>query len=997
MNKLLTFVAVVVVYFGTALQAEIVNVTKNTRGLNEKLPDANVTVLKLSTQLKNAGSTLINDMNKSKIIVDRDGNIMRVPTRQRVIDMPSSCVDNHSDLVWNVVSKSEDENTTRVSISHYTTIRNEKEKAKLLGLVIKSNYAVLGEGEISVTTAKEMIVKARCMEFWAGDQNATTEGNKLCGPCVGYFYPSLSTRVVLDENTSYYTPDNKQLQSFLTMADKNNKAIAMLQGMYNNNPLSENVDINNLQSYDGNTIPSDKNDTEAARIILLANEVVEKAFISQLKQNTVKCFVRRKLVPKYYCPIPGLEFGAQTGGNPEDDLGRAKSECDSFCKSQSYPCKSAPSGFSDEDEFSGSVNYNFSSQEYASMEPMVIEFPVNEALEMKNLSYVINLKLKEADETLEAEANATSKNVKISIATSIEFKQDEDQDYVVLMGASNTRLHDGENKIKIPSLPKAKKIRLTFYRPTMRYSGSLIMKEIDDIVSSVTVKEFKIKYTDNRYHFCTKNQVILTPAQCFNGDMFSVDNETGSFLICNAETRRRGPELKYGAYYTQDTCESNCKEERECVETMSHYSGSVNSAASFKITVGCVDDPYNTNCSQELCEKKFRDHSEMPIKETVYDTKSSQRVTVSAGVQVEGQSRPRISLDKELDASSMSDFDSLFLDETKDQAYKNMISDGTFQYTKNTIIEGQTFESACRIEKSLSENIGYYSATPQTTSIYWKLKPSSEDINTGTLKYIYIVAATEQMYRPKSGQFKEEGIMTTSPQYQYRDTLYAYLTPVGVEPFYIKEYDKVFMQGSTNSEQDEGWVNNSQHYSERYISYDPSGDKMLIASDAERAIAQTTMQFTGSKNYEELIMVSDLKGQFETSLGGKIHSQEIPQNKGSLPIKHYNPSSDIDGENSAILNYYLYGIYSNTQLTNKEIMTKVQNNKEKYLVYKHSRGRSNKQSIKGDGGSGYKKIKIFTKGTPQSMTLSVDMKPRIEDEGKNVILFMFLFEGGLEK
>lgn len=69
---------------------------------------------------------------------------------------------------------------------------------------------------------------------------------------------------------------------------------------------------------------------------------------------------------------------------------------------------------------------------------------------------------------------------------------------------------------------------------------------------------------------------------------------------------------------------------------------------------------------------------------------------------------------------------------------------------------------------------------------------------------------------------------------------------------------------------------------------------------------------------------------------------------------------------------------------------------EKYLVYRATKGSENKTEIYGDGANRKDRLKLFLKGVPNSTSLTIDVVPEIEEEGKDVIFFMYMFEGDMQ-
>ena len=972
MNKiLLTALA-----FATGLMAGTMGITQYNEDnyrTNNLLYDANVTSVRpvdsIVKTIKDANLTSSTILNKRSNItpninVFNDGSSVRIFSVPKIVSVPEQCFEGSN---YNWGGGSAVNGNVPVSIIAKKTVHSFDKKAAYL--------------QNSGLTSEE-ISRENCIEVWVDGSDVPNEdGGMICGDCAAEFSLGFVSMEVDQNGSQYYTPDNAMLAQAFAHMEKSDKSSALIQKMYNKSVLAAGVTANNLATTDTEKKLADNNDSKEAQIVKLSRGLVETAFLSQLRQRTIKCFVKRELVPRFYCPIPGKEGGAQTGGSVEDDLTRAKERCDSYCKSDSYPCKEVNTGRNKNVNLTNRIDMDLTT---ASEYVQIVN--VDEYLLLKKISYDINV---EFQSTTDNNVTFDLNNTRVTIPLRIEYIPQNETKYIQYSGSMDLRIESLTNYITLPEIPNAQTIRLRFYQPRIRATNLNYGSSVADILTSVNISNFKAQYYDDKFYFCSKNQIITTPSQCLNGEVLEIESGSEQFLVCSSESRTHGPEPRYGAYYTSDSCNQGCVEERECVETFAHFSGDVSSPAAYKTTVGCVDDPQNNSmCSVEACENKFRNHAETPIQEVVYDTARNTRMTVAGGVQVNGAKRPKILIDDESDATTKEDYEIVFLNESKDQAYLNMINDRTFNYSNKTLGVGQPQESACRINKNF-DRTGILSSGDE--SIYWKLKPNSKDIGNGSAQNLYKIAVTEQVYVPASGMFVENGYLQSKTMSLYKDYVYSYITPSGLEPFYIKEYHELYQEGNVSAGEPSGWTGNSQHNTKRYISYDVTSDRYMEASSAETAKKDESILFNGNKNYYEYTMVENIKSTFDTLSGGNLHYQEVVDTESSLPIKHYSASEHDEETSGAIINYHLYGIYSSGILSNSDIVNKIENENDKYLVYRASRGRSNKSEIKGDGAVN-NKIKIFVKGTPDNMTLSADIDPRIKDEGKDVVMFMFTYE-----
>ncbi len=965
------------------------DVTYNIQTQAPEMPDENSSKIEMKSSAPFVAKykTLNMDSDETmKMVMNSDGtrslqNSETNSTGYMRMSVPEKCVDTSSskpDLI-------------DVQISAYSLVIEDGEKRVAMGLPKATTEAIRLQNHSQMKNTK-------CVKVTLAGKS---ESIYNCGDCAKAFMPSLSRKTQTSDGKEVYIPDNARLKTFYQYDGKNNKSMALLQTMQQNNQIGKRINIQSPNVFDPSQIPEDLKDSREANITKRAAALQESLFITQVRQKVTKCFMRRELVPQYFCPIPGLNFGARTGGNPEDDQVKAKKECDSFCESQSYGCRSADTGYEKNVAISQKAEFSFSGGVQESQD---VSFALNNRLEVKDIQYSINIEYTDVNQT-NTGLYFKSSDASIYIRADIKYRQEGKSSYSHLSGPAVFKL-DSSNVIKIPQMPSAQDIVITFYQPYMHRNGIFVDMNIEDIVSKVTVDNFKIEYTDNKYYFCSLDQVILDPTtQCLNGEAYELRDGSGSFIICKSDLKIQGPEKEFGGFYTQESCTASCSIKKQCVKSYSGYRGDPTSNSAYKVTVGCIDDPFNVICSQEMCEDMFRD-STMPVEEWVYDSVRNKRKTVSAGVEIFGESRPKINLDAELAAANATDVDAaykaVFLDEMKDQAYQNMLNRRTYDYIKVKSGENAPFEYAYREEDSVVFKDAFYTGTFSDKNIYWKLKPASFDIKTGDEYYIYKIIKSEQIFKPISGAFMENNDLTDqtityTPQRSYKDFVYSYVTNAGNVPFYIKEYAQVYIDRDANTTGSSGWIDNSQHNASKFINYDPINDKYAVSSNSQVASFVSKMEFKGDKNYEEIYFLdSPFRYLMQEQDGGVIQSQSTTH-AGSLPVKHYSITSKGDGTNGSIVNYHLYGIYSPTQLTNQEIIDMLTvERQDKYLIYRATKGSNNKKEINGDGYIGKQKFKMFIKGKPGSTTLTVDVVPRLEEEAKNVVFFMYMFEGELK-
>lgn len=841
-------------------------------------------------------------------------------------------------------------------------------------------------------TNTQIINNAKCMKITIG-----ANVNYACGSCYSYFVPKMGTQAVDDNNKTYYMPNNTTLKGMFQYDYKNNKSVALIETLKKNNRITSSISTMDPTSFDPTAIPAALQNSREANISKTARSLQQSLTIAQIKAKVAKCYVRRELVPQFYCPIPGMEFGAKTGGNINDDLKKAKEQCNSYCESPSYGCRAADTGFSTKDTFQKVVTFNSSNKT-----PVEVVIPYNTKLDAKKLEYSVTKTYKTSlKNALNQELNTSDAVIDFKIE--IMFKKIEGTDYIQLNGPTSYRLDSNTSVFSIPNLKGIESVKLKFYPPTLRHVGDFESVDIDDVLSELRVDEFEIEYTDNKYYFCSLDQVIIDPStQCVNGKAYQMNGADGSsFIVCKADNKIQGPEKMFGAFYSQENCQAACKIKKDCLETYVNYANDPTSTAAYRIEVGCVDDPFNTSCSQQACLAHFR-ANDMPIEEYVFDNVDKARKTVTSGIQINGVSRPKVDIDNEMIAkasASQIDYDQVFLQEMKDQSYTNMISHRTYNYTEAKVGEATSFEYAYRKETDGTPNTAYYTGSLSDGMFYWKLKPSNVDYN-GNSYHLYKIVKSEQMFKPISGAFMESnssvGQVTYNPQRAYKDIVYSFVDDTRNYPFYDEEYAEVYID-STDANTSVGWVKNAQHYEESYVAYDGNTGTYVASSADVPAVEYKTIVFDPTKNYEEVFFINNPIDFIQNLQDGGVIQTQTTTNQASLPLKHYVVSEKEQGKNAAVINYSLYGIYSASALTQGEIMSRLKgSDSEKYLIYRATKRDNNKKEIFGDGANRHSPVKMFIKGPAGSSTLTVDVKPRIEEESKDAVFFMYLYEGDIK-
>lgn len=793
-----------------------------------------------------------------------------------------------------------------------------------------------------------------------------------------------------DTNLSYFQPNNTQLMEMF----KDRKGVAASDFL---NRMSQNSSMmKEMQSKRGDQLKKQYiHDTYGGSKEVINMQTVDnlqaRLFATAAKPTTIKCYVKRTMIPKFYCPVTGKSYGARVGGRAEDNIDAVKRQCETFCKSESFGCRNVPTGGKLFTPANIDLIFDPNMTSGMTTKSMAFDFNINQKVKWVKYSYLIEWS------ELALEKNITDLRPIIEFTTSayrLEQEQSPTAEMTLVSDRYPYQTSEMYGELAMHSFDQAAKGMLMFYPPKLIKTGAFAGYELKDIVKKITIHGVDIQYMDNRYFFCGLTQVVTdATTQCNDGVVYDVNSSDGFFRICKSNHTARGPEPKYGAYYTDNECNDACHEESKCVETYEDYL-TVTGTNQYKITIGCDSDPLNSACTDTLCRQYFKDRT-MPVEESVYDRDGGIRRTVATGVQSPGMIRPKIDIEAELAATNSlspeSAYKSIFDQAKKDGSYQAMIEKGTFNYSKNTVGDGEPAENAVRIVKPQATAANYSVAvTNKDLEIWWRLKPASKDIGS-QIKHLYVVAKIEHVFVPVSGTFTTAQSPTgqasgTSNQSanMYKDILYAYVGQANMlKPFYLQEYAQV--QNASLS--DSLWSDNQSNRKDWYVAYASSSDTLVAASKDETGMIFKDKALSGVVNYEEYKVINDPKGSFSTSKS-LLQSQEVV-NISYPPIKHYGVyNSSTTG---TLANFTFYGIYSSSTLTNAEIIKMLENG-EKYQFYNALSADKNKQEIVGDGIMQSKNVKMFIKGGTSNMTVSAELTPSIEEEDKSATLFMFMFE-----
>lgn len=774
--------------------------------------------------------------------------------------------------------------------------------------------------------------------------------------------------------------NNTDMMEFFKDRGDANNAQHVINAMGNKDDASRDMYVIDTEKMTTQYLIENHPDSNAAKNAARAGELNEFLFNHSVDGKHISCYVKRELIPKYRCPLDGLD---QTlyGGHPSDDSLSVKRTCDEVCVTPPMGCLGADSGFEEEETFP-ELDFRWDNTPYHPLH--VFTIPVNPNLQMRRILFQIRVFI-----------NANVHNWHDTFMA--ELRMPYRVDYTDVDGFEHTliqfhpyNLDQRIAEIAIGAIPHAKEVRITVYRPRTNETAPFPLDNIAFLYHTVNLSKFRVEYASDEYFFCSLNQIVTDPnTQCQGGEIYNASGSDGSFKVCVREEGIKGPESRYHGFYSRESCNRACVLRQDCMPTLEHYTyQQVTDPNAYRVTVGCADTPGNADCSPTLCEEMFRSE-QMPDQEIVYSPTKAARYTVVAGAELPDARRPKVDLDGEQQAAGSGDYEAVFTDTMKDAAFDNMIKDGTLNYAKNLI--GQPTEVQNAYRRAAYRDASPY--LPPRIQLQWMVKPRAEDYN-GQDYDFYIIAKHEVIYHPISGIFLTDDSYNTAYSSDnapyFKDEIFSYRRSDGIfEPFYVKEY--AWLQ--ENNITDALWKENTQSMEKRYILYDGANDRYNTASPLTQVAAYATRPFDRNRNWEIFMAAQDIASEIMTGTRGMTFVRQESTGPTVLPEKRW--IGDPDETAASLGRARFYGFFSHGGgITAQQIVEALEEEGDGagYLFYDTDRYRSLPDEIAGDGAMPTSPVKLFQKGPPDNRLVSIELNPRAQDEGKQAVMFMFLYK-----
>lgn len=810
------------------------------------------------------------------------------------------------------------------------------------------------------------------------------EGQGLTETVEEGFHSSTGYVRTMEENGTFsHTGDlnlsnNRDMKEFFKYRGDQTNAMHVINALGNKDETARDmyvIDREKLTTQYLQEAHPDSNDTNHS---LRAGVLNEYLVNHSVEGKHISCYVKRELIPKYRCPLDGMDHTLY-GGHPSDDSMSVKRTCDEVCETPSMGCRGASSGFTKTVTSSSEFTFDAS----GTQSEQTVSLPINTTQRLSAISYTVTVQ-KGAMSWDDFAMAPVVLPYKIAYTDVLGHER-------VMVRHYPYALDRDEAVISIGSIPDAKEVRITFYPPLLEKIGAYKEYMLGQLLGSVKISDIETRYTSDEYFFCSLGQIVSDPStQCDGGKIYNVNGSGGSFKVCVREEGLKGPEPVYHGFYSEESCNQACVIREECIPTFEHYTyAQITNPTAYRISVGCADTPGNGACSPSLCEEMMRSE-QMPDREVVYSPTKTARYTVVAGAELPDARRPKLDLAGEATAAASGDYEGVFTETMKDAAYDNMIKSGTFNYVASTIAQGT--EAQYAYNRAVYRDPSPYK--PPRIQLQWMIKPKSTEYDGMQYKF-YVVAKHEVIYHPISGLFLTGDSYSTSYSSEnapyFKDEVYSYLRNDGTyQPFFVKEY--AWLQENNVSVGE--WKKNLQSMQARFVYYNAGTDEYYTASPSLALTPFETKVFSRSVNWETFEVASGIAERIMTGYRGMTFVRQETTGPTVLPIKRW--AGDRDETAGSLGRVRFYGFYQPDaqQLTAQEVVDTLEDDDEakKFIFYDSDRYRSLPDEITGDGAMPSAPVRLFLKGMPGALDASVQLLPRVQDEGKQGVLFMYLYK-----
>jgi len=545
------------------------------------------------------------------------------------------------------------------------------------------------------------------------------------------------------------------LDDYVELNVSNSSSVRQLMDQYSKRSSSQanaiikkmsekSVDFSRYSKEDLKDITSDKISSIYTDEKNIQNIQKSKDTITNLLNNygsklTIKCYMKRKLVPSFYCPLPGRDASYFTGGLANTTQEDAFNECNDYCQIPKNCVSSDIDSFPSKDI----------TTTYDMPIPYENNLEISEKQQAEKVSFVFT-------------KNGEDCFVNISIY-GIDKTTNEER---LILDSFSIHLVEDAASVSLPlDLGSFSSIHYKIYKP---YNFGTSKKDFVISSASVVLEKAIVSYSDNKYWFCPATQFVSRRDECQGTVLSKIIGGSPVLLCVKVSDKKREPLL--GAYFSQGGCEASCFDKRDCIATYRNVSSdSISDSSIYNLDYGCLSGDDNANCTRDLCKEKIMSNT-TPNSEIVYLNDVEKEETVKNGQIVDGAIRPQYNLSAELSTNDTpEDKKVLMVSMAKDKAYQNMTTLGTY------VISAKTLDGVYD-EKTSAKKVGYNGVTIEYI-------PKSNLFNIGKSSYVYFITANKYTY------FSQEEFSTST----YHATNYTIVEgDKDLKLFLVSDMDQVY-------------------------------------------------------------------------------------------------------------------------------------------------------------------------------------------------------------
>lgn len=651
-------------------------------------------------------------------------------------------------------------------------------------------------------------------------------------------------------------------------------------------------------------------------------------------RDTIKCYIKRKLIPSFFCPLNGKNHSYFTGGTANTPLENSKKECDNFCKiPRTCLSKQIP-------HFSSIENHNISKSV-----PFMKTYSLSKKQELKTVTLILHGK--------------ANRHVNISIFANMDGKE------TVILNNYDALVSPSKKSISFSAnLYGALSIKIVLEQPYIKaeLSNNII---VDKSLNAIMLDSISLNYASNKYWFCPVRQIVTKKSECVNGRIVSIVIGGAPVLLCISPSDARR-ESQYGAYFDESSCNNECYESSQCSPTYKNLGNENLISSIYNVSYGCLSGSDNDSCTKDLCKQKIFNNV-FPNKEVVYYNDDAKETTVLSGQAVEGKTRPIYDISAEMSTNGNTiKKKELMVSMNKDKAYRYMMTNKTFIISDYPISHNYPIQTKATKIGSSGVAIEYV--------------PDSNLFDNHKQTYIYVI--TKNIYSYENKETQEEIFNGVTTSNTFKSYTYTVINSSGKPRlFYIVDKDKVYNKLNQN-------YDNYVDKEKMLKMVGTNGE--LLDYDAINTIAPVTVKKTlTSSNYRLHYLLSNAYLPKLSSTDGTFLRNQIESNGKIKQI-----FSGVSGKDGGLLSdYVVYIIASKAQLSYKDLVDKI-NNGALHKAYQYASSSRLTSKIVGDASLNFNgdNIRLFLLGNKNNLTAMGEFKPEFGEEGKNAFIFNFLYK-----